>query len=85
MNIPPKVETLPPEKQSRLDQLLDMNNEGTISLKEKAELDRLVIEAEQLMVENAKRFARFAENESPAAPPSAMPVTVWVKPSSPSN
>ena len=85
MNSPPNVEAMSAEKQTRLDQLLNKHSEETISLEEKAELKRLVAEAEQLMVENAKRLARFAENESPAAPSSAMPVTVWVKPPSSTN
>jgi hypothetical protein len=64
-------------KQRRLDALLSKNSEGNIAPREKAELERLVADAEQLMVLNAKRLAAFAK----AAPPtSAVPVTVWVTP-----
>ncbi|KAA5539004.1 hypothetical protein FYK55_25755 [Roseiconus nitratireducens] len=85
MGNPPKVEMMPADKQARLDRLLNEKSEGMISPEDEAALEQLVAEAEQLMVENAKRLASFAEDESPAAPSSAVPVTVWVKPPSSTN
>ena len=82
MATPPRPTQLAPEKQALLDDLLDQNSEGTISPDDQATLIDLVAEAEQLMVENSRRLARFARSESPAAPTDAMPVTVWIKPSS---
>jgi hypothetical protein len=82
MPTPPEPKPLAPEKQSLLDNLLDQNSEGTISADDKVVLVELVAEAERLMVENSKRLAEFAQAETPAVPANAMPVTVWVKPSS---
>lgn len=78
--IPPNLKRLSAVKQRRLDVLLDKNAEGTLAPREKAELERLVAEAERLMVANAKRLAAFAEDERAGAPTAAVPVTVWVKP-----
>jgi len=58
---PPKVERFPAAKQRRLDQLLEKNREGTITVKEQATLKRLVAEAEALMVANARRLAAFPQ------------------------
>jgi hypothetical protein len=78
---PLKIVKFSAAKQRRMDLLLDKNSEGTISRKEKVELAALVSEAEQLMVENAKRIEKFSRRESTAQPPSsAVPVTVWVQP-----
>ena len=55
--VPPKVRKFPAPKQRRLDQLLDKNSHGTITTSERESLVQLVTEAEQLMVENAKRLA----------------------------
>jgi hypothetical protein len=77
---PPKTTKYPVAKQRLLDRLLDKNSEGTISADERVLLERLVAEAERLMVANAKRLARFAKNESAKVPTGAVPVTVWVKP-----
>jgi hypothetical protein len=77
---PPKIKNFPPAKQRRLDQLLDKLAEGKIDAKEKASLERLVAEAEALMVTNAERLAEFARSQSPIPPPGAVPVTVWVNP-----
>jgi hypothetical protein len=77
--LPPKLKKLPAAKQRRLDQLLDRNGEGTITTNEKATLERLVAEAEQLMVANAKRLADFAQIEGQRAPAGAVPVTVWIQ------
>ena len=74
---PPTVEKFPAAKQRRLDRLLEKNSEGTITSKEKAQLEQLVVEAEQLMVANARRLAEFSQ--SSGAPTSAVPVTVWVQ------
>jgi hypothetical protein len=67
-------------KQRRLDQLLDKNSEGSITESEKAKLKRLVSEAEELMVSNARRLADFSRNEAGRVPPDAIPVMVWVQP-----
>lgn len=77
---PPKVKAFPAAKQRQLDALLDKNSEGTITAAERARLERLVAEAERLMVENAKRLARFSQSEAAAQPAAAVPVTVWVTP-----
>jgi hypothetical protein len=78
--MPPKIKRFPASKQRRLDQLLDKLAEGIINEKEKATLERLVAEAEALMVSNSKRLAEFASSQSPQPPPGAVPVTVWVNP-----
>jgi hypothetical protein len=77
---PPKIVKLPTAKQRRMDQLLEKNSEGTITPRETALLERLVGEAERLMVANARRLAKFAETEQTHAPANAVPVTVWVTP-----
>jgi hypothetical protein len=59
--VPPKLAKFPAAKQRRLDRLLDKNSEGTITRKEKAVLKRLVAEAEELMVANAKRLAELLQ------------------------
>jgi hypothetical protein len=76
---PPRLQKLPAAKQRRLDHLLDKNNEGTITVKERAALRLLVAEAEQVMVANARRLADFAQRETGRAPADAVPVTVWVQ------
>ena len=77
-----QLKRLSPSKQRRLDLLLDKNSEGAISPQEKVALEKLVAEAEQLMVLNAKRVAEFAKKSQAGAPAGAVPVTVWVVPSS---
>jgi hypothetical protein len=77
--VPPKLKKLPAIKQERMDELLERNREGSISPSEKAKLEQLVAEAEQLIVENAKRLALFHRKEAPEAPAEAIPVTIWVK------
>jgi hypothetical protein len=77
---PPRIRKFAAPKQRKLDQLLDKNAEGSISVKEKGKLDALVAEAEGLMVENAQRLAVFARQQTPQAPVAAVPVTVWVNP-----
>jgi hypothetical protein len=72
------LQKFPAAKQRRLDLLLDKAGEGTISAREKTVLERLVAEAEQLMVANARRLARFSRSEAGDAPAAAVPVTVWV-------
>lgn len=69
----------PAAKQRRLDQLLEKNSEGKISPLEKAALDRLVVEAEEWMIANARRLAQFSSEAAPKAT-GAVPVTVWVQP-----
>jgi hypothetical protein len=78
--VPPRLEKFPAAKQRRLDRLLDKNSNGTITPKEKAKLEQLVAEAEQLMVANARRLAEFSQTQGACAPADAVPVTVWVRP-----
>jgi hypothetical protein len=78
--LPPKPKKFPAAKQRRLDELLEKNSEGTITPAEKTRLEKLVAEAQQLMVVNAKRLAEFSKSETANAPAGAVPVTVWVKP-----
>jgi len=78
--LPPKVKEFAASKQRRLDELLEKNSEGTITPAEKARLEHLVAEAEQLMVANAQLLARFSQSEAAAQPAGAVPVTVWVTP-----
>ena len=79
---PPRVKKFAAAKQRRLDDLLDKNREGTITPSERRRLEELVAEAEQLMVENAKRLASFHKQQTAHVPAGAIPVTVWVKPAS---
>jgi hypothetical protein len=74
------VKEFSPTKQRRIDELLEKNSEGTITPAEKARLEQLVAEAEQLMVANAQLLARFSQSEAAAQPAGAVPVTVWVTP-----
>ena len=46
----------PVAKQRRLDELLDKNREGVITAAERTRLERLVAEAEELMVANARQL-----------------------------
>lgn len=62
-----------------MDSLLEKNAEGAITRAEKATLERLVCEAERLMVHNAQRLAEHAGRQSADVPHEAVPVTVWVK------
>ena len=78
-HLPPKLKKLSSAKQRRLGELLEKNSEGQISPKDKATLRRLVAEAEQLMVDNAKTLGEFSDREAVDAPEGAVPVTVWVK------
>lgn len=78
---PPKLQKFPPTKQRRLDRLLEKNSEGGITPREHDELQRLVLEVETLMVENAKRLAGFVKKDG-GQPTGAVPVTVWVQPQS---
>jgi hypothetical protein len=77
--VPPKPRKFPAAKQRRLDELLDRNREGTITVKEKAALAQLVAEAEQLMAANSRRLADYVKREGGEAPANAVPVTVWVQ------
>jgi hypothetical protein len=77
--IPPKLRKFPTIKQHRLDQLLEKNSEGIIGDKEKADLARLVAEAQELMIANAKTLVRFSKKEAPRPPAGAVPVTVWIR------
>ncbi len=78
--VPPKVKKFSAAKQRMLDQLLEKNSNGSISAAERSRLERLVAEAERLMVANGKRLARFYRNESASGPAGAVAVTVWVRP-----
>jgi hypothetical protein len=77
---PPKIQRFPATKQNLLDALLDKHADGAISREERVTLDRLVLEAQQLTVANARRLAEFAEAEGEVPPPGSVPVTVWVRP-----
>jgi hypothetical protein len=78
--VPPKVQRFPAVKQRRLDRLLEKNSEGTITTKEKAILEQLVAEAQELMVANSKRLAEFSKSNGVRPPAGSVPVTVWVQP-----
>ena len=78
--VPPKPRKFPAAKQRRLDELLEKNSEGTLPPAEKARLEELVAEVEQLIVANAQRLAEFSKSEAADEPAGAVPVTVWVKP-----
>lgn len=78
--VPPKLKKLGAAKQRRLDELLDKNSEKPLRGDEKAELDKLVADAERVMVVNAKLLADFSDGEKAGAPAGAIPVSVWVKP-----
>jgi len=77
--LPPLIQKFPAAKQRRMDLLLEKNSAGTITVRERASLEALVAEAEQLMIANGRRLATFVEQgkDSSAA---AVPVTVWVSP-----
>ena len=77
---PPLLKNFSPTKQRRLDELLEKNAEGTITPREKSRLEQLVEEAERLMVDNARRLARFSKSEAGRVPTGAVPLTVWVHP-----
>lgn len=79
---PPELTAFPPAKQQRLDQLLLLatSADGAITPAEKAELESLVAQAEELMIANARLLADFARTHSPQPPVAAVPVTVWVTP-----
>jgi hypothetical protein len=64
----PKVQMFPVAKQRRLDQLLETNSEGTITPGEKSALERLVGEAQELMLANARRLAEYSKGDA-ARPP----------------
>ncbi|HUE71349.1 MAG TPA: hypothetical protein VMP01_10735 [Pirellulaceae bacterium] len=63
-----------------MDRLLEKNREGTLKPSEKAQLTKLVAEAERLMVDNARRLEEFSRGEQGQPPRSSIPVTVWVTP-----
>ncbi len=77
---PPQIKKFPAAKQRLMDTLLEKNSEGSISASERADLQRLVAEAERLMVANGKRLAKFAEGHPDAPPVGAVPLTIWVSP-----
>ncbi|MEK6258119.1 MAG: hypothetical protein AABP62_05815 [Planctomycetota bacterium] len=76
---PPSIKKLAAAKQRRMDELLERNSEGQITPRERATLERLVAEAEALMVENAKRLSAFSQQPE-GVPANAVPVTVWISP-----
>jgi hypothetical protein len=53
-----KLEKLSAEKQRRLDVLMRKNNEGKLSKREQAELERLVRETQEITLHNARILAR---------------------------
>lgn len=52
-----RLENLPEEKQSRLDALLDKNNEGRLTKRERRELQELVRETQAIALRNARTLA----------------------------
>jgi hypothetical protein len=74
---PPKLQKFSTAKQRRLDALLEKNSEGTITPRERARLAQLVVEAERLMVANAKKLATFSGRNNRRGPKASVPVTVW--------
>jgi hypothetical protein len=76
---PPKVERFPAAKQRRMDALLDKNNDGTITPRERRRLEQLVAEAEGLAIANAKRLAEFVRSQRIGNEERGVPVTVWVQ------
>lgn len=78
MRRPPRVQKLSAVKQRRMDELLDRNREGTITDLKRRTLEKLVGEAEQLMVKNAQRLAQFSAKSQPER--LAVPVTIWLQP-----
>ena len=73
------------DKQLLMDQLLEQNQNGTISDSDKQQLRGLVEEAERLMAENARMLAAYAKEDREGNSGTPVPVTVWVKPSVPAN
>ncbi len=80
IRVPPKLKRLATSKQRRLDELLDKNSEGRITPEERTKLEQLVAQAEQVMVENARRLANASDGEEVGDGAGAVAVTVWVKP-----
>ena len=78
----PLLKKLSESKQRRLDFLLNKNNEGALTTRERVVLEGLVRDAEKLMVHNAKRLAKFVGRDQSPTPADAVPVTVWVSPTS---
>lgn len=78
--LPPKLSRLSLAKQRLMDSLLEKNSDGTITSLEKARLEKLVDEAERLMVVNAKRLADFSHQQQATGGSRGVPVTVWVQP-----
>lgn len=78
----PQILKFPAAKQRRMDSLLEKNSAGQITAREQATLAKLVAEAERLMVTNAQRLANFSDSARAGVPPNAVPVTVWVAPTS---
>lgn len=68
------------EKQALMDRLLEQNQNGLLSVEDADVLRDLVDDAERLMIENAKSLQAATQSERPQSS-SAVPVTVWVKPS----
>jgi hypothetical protein len=57
-----RIERFPTGKQKRLDLLMIKNNEGQLAGSDKEELQRLVNEAEELTLRNARLLARQKRN-----------------------
>lgn len=65
----PKMARLDAATQDRLDDLMGRNTEGKLTVKERRELERLVEEAEQLSLENARLLAGHSKKSKKAALP----------------
>ena len=75
----PDIRRFPADKQARMDELLDLNNDGVISPDEELELDRLVEEAQRLMIDNLRRMEAFYGSPVDSQRGRAVPIAVWVR------
>ncbi len=59
------LHTLPPERQARLGALMAKNNEGVLDASERAELEALVREAEEVTLTNARLLSQQCQRLMP--------------------
>lgn len=57
------LKRLTPAENERLQELMDKNNDGLLTKSERLELQRLAATVDQMMLENAKSFARIIRPE----------------------
>lgn len=67
---PPKLERFPAAKQNRMDELMELNNEGKLTAAQRRELEALVEEAEVLTLANARVLAQRRHDLKPRRPAS---------------